>query len=108
MSYEGHQRAMRVWRELQAMDQALRLDALRDEEHESHHTPCSAGLTAVVFRRLGIDREEWDIYWEKLYLRPVANVCRFMDAAEEKRPEQFNALLTAFAKRVKPIEEEAG
>ncbi len=100
MSYEGHQRAKRVFNELERMDPALRLDALRDEEHESHRTPCSAGLTAVVFRRLGIDVDEWDIYWEKLYRRPVARVCRFIDKAEEEGPEHYNALLSAFAKRV--------
>lgn len=105
MSREQHLEAMRVFKSLEEMDPALRQDALADESHDMYHVPCSAGLTAVIFRRLGIDVDEWDIYWQKLYQRPVARVFKLYQKAQEVKPENYNNLLTSFAKQVKPLEE---
>lgn len=101
MSIETHQRAMRVFKQLEAMEHPQ--DALRDESHEAYGVPCSAGLTAVIFGRLGIDVDEWDIYWAKLYKRPVARVFNFYLAAKDVKPEQYAHLISSFGKKVKPL-----
>lgn len=91
-----------MFKELEAMEHPQ--DALRDETHEAYAVPCSAGLTAVIFRRLEIAVDEWDIYWEKLYMRPVARVFNFYLAAKDVKPEQYAHLISNFGKRVKPLE----
>lgn len=107
MSIATHKRALEAWRRLEGMDTAERLDALRDEDSEYHRIPCSAGLTAVLFRRLGVDVDERDIYYTKLYMRPISRVFNLYQVAKDAKPEQLNGLLTNFARRVPAIESEA-
>lgn len=102
-----HKRARDAFYALETMDTAERLDALADENSEYHRIPCSAGLTAVLFQRLGVDRDERDVYWEKLYLRPISRVFNLWMVAKDEKPEQLNGLFTAFARRVPAIEDEA-
>lgn len=64
-------------------------------------------MTAVLFRRLGVERDKWDIYWEKLYMRPIARVFNLYIAAQDVGPEHYNRLFTSFAKKVKPLKEAA-
>lgn len=103
MSREEHRQAIRVFTELENMDAAVRLDALRDEDHEAFATPCTAGLTAVLFHRLKVSVDERDILWLKLWDRPVGRVFNLWLVAKDEKPEKLNALFTAFAKKVKPL-----
>lgn len=103
MSLQSHREAIDTFMELREMDAAERLDALADEDSSYYRIPCSAGLTGYVFRELGIEQDEWDLYWTKLYGRPVARVYRLYEAALAMKPEQINGILTAFAKKVKPV-----
>lgn len=107
MSIATHKRARDAFYALETMDTAERLDALRDDDSEYHRIPCSGGLTAVLFARLGVDKDERDIYWTKLYLRPISRVFNLWMVAKDAKPEQLNGLFTAFSKKVPAIESEA-
>lgn len=107
MTCEKHTEAMRLWRMLENMSEPERRQRLENEESELYSTPCSASLTAVVFRRLEIDVSEWHIYWLKLYNRPVGRVWRFFEEAQKRKPEEYNGLLTNFAKRVPSLRDVA-
>lgn len=89
------------------MNPALRSEVLANEDHAVYHTPCSAGMTAVIFRRLSVDVDEWDLLWTKLYGRPIARVYNFFEAAKEVRPEQLTTLIRTFGNKVKPLKEAA-
>lgn len=103
MSREEHRQAIRVFTDLENMDEAERRDALADEDSEYHRIPCTAGLTAVLFHRLKVSVDERDILWLKLFDRPVARVFNLYMVAKDSKPEQLNGLFTSFAKRVPPL-----
>lgn len=103
MSIATHKAARDAFYALETMDTAERLDALADEDSEYHWIPCSAGLTAVLFRRLDVDNDERDVYWLKLFDRPVARVFKLWMVAKDAKPEQLKGLFTAFSKKVKPL-----
>lgn len=107
MSIATHKAARDAFYALETMDTAERLDALRDEDSEYHRIPCSAGLTAVLFQRLGVDVDRRDLLWTKLYMRPVARVFNFHQAAREVKPEQLTTLIRTFGNKVPAIESEA-
>lgn len=103
MSIATHKAARDAFYALEKMDTAQRLDALADEDSEYHRIPCSAGLTAVLFERLGVDNDERTIYWLKLFDHPVSRVFNLWMMAKDAKPEQLNGLFMAFAKKVKPL-----
>ncbi len=97
MSIESHRRAIEAFYALEDMEPSIRSEVMAEETHESFSTPCSAGLTAVLFKRLKVDKDVRDIYWEKLYQRPVARVFNLYLAAKNAKPERLNGLFTTFA-----------
>lgn len=104
---ERHEEAIRLWRMLENLGDSERAERLENEESEVYSAPCSATLATLVFGRLGVHNEDREIFWEKLYARPVGRVWRFYKEAERRKPEEFAGLISSFAKRVPPIEEVA-
>lgn len=108
---ERHEEAMRLWRVLENLGEDERASRLESDDPEVYSasdfysTPCSAMLATLVFKRLGVHNEDREVFWLKLYLRPVGNVWKFYEEAKRRGPEQFAGLIGAFAKKVKPLEE---
>lgn len=103
MTVAEHRQAMDAFYALERMDASEREDTLDDTSGGAFKVPCSAGLTAVLFRRLKIPIDEWDVLYTKLLGRPVARVWRLYEAALERKPEQYTTLIREFGNRVEAL-----